>query len=173
VNKSRVLFLDFDGTLHPDYVYVNKDHVPFLRLPEAHPMKAGTLFMWAPVLVGLLDQVPHFDIVLSTSWALQFGLESTKAYLSEPLSNRVVDMTWSDPNVLWRHARSDIIRSQEITEYAQNEGISHWVALDDKPQTRAPVQGLFEQADWIQCDPDVGISATDVQEQLLKALSKS
>ncbi len=45
-----VLFLDFDGVLHPDQAYLVKGR-PVLRAE-------GALFMWAPLLVDALKNYP-------------------------------------------------------------------------------------------------------------------
>lgn len=42
-----ILFLDFDGALHQDEVYLTRDG-PQLR-------GSGDLFMWAPILEAELD----------------------------------------------------------------------------------------------------------------------
>lgn len=54
-----ILFLDFDGVLHPDAVYLTRHGVE-LRAE-------GELFMWAPILEKLLDDCPHIKVVLTTS----------------------------------------------------------------------------------------------------------
>lgn len=54
------LFLDFDGPMHPDAVYVMKGKIT-LRA------EGISLFEHAPVLVELLEPHPHVKIVLSTS----------------------------------------------------------------------------------------------------------
>lgn len=63
-----ILFLDYDGVLHPVDAYLEKGR-PVLRAE-------GELFMWAPLLIGTLTEHPHVRIVLSTSWVreLRFNL---------------------------------------------------------------------------------------------------
>ncbi|WP_231909764.1 HAD domain-containing protein [Cupriavidus nantongensis] len=55
-----IVFLDYDGVLHPDAAYLVKGR-PELRA-------TGTLFMWAPILEETLAPYPDAQIVLSTSW---------------------------------------------------------------------------------------------------------
>lgn len=52
-----ILFLDFDGVLHPDAVYLRLNGEIELRAP-------GALFMWAPALVDALEAHPQIRIVL-------------------------------------------------------------------------------------------------------------
>ena len=56
-----ILFLDYDGVLHPDDVYLECGR------PVLHA--TGQLFMWAPLLEDALADHPDVRIVLSTSWA--------------------------------------------------------------------------------------------------------
>jgi len=63
--NSHILFLDFDGVLHPDAVYMRRQR-PILKAE-------GALFMWAPILVQILDDFPMVSLVLSTSWFRHLG----------------------------------------------------------------------------------------------------
>ncbi|MBI6814935.1 hypothetical protein YA0032_28015 [Pseudomonas amygdali] len=81
--KHHVLFLDFDGVLHPDAVYLSSSG-PILR-------DEGELFMWAPNLENVLEQFPSVSLVLSTSWVRHLGFKRAKNYLSTALSSRVVN----------------------------------------------------------------------------------
>ena len=56
-----IIFLDFDGVLHPDAVYARSNkHLELKAL--------GALFMHAPVLINALVPFPEAQIILSTSW---------------------------------------------------------------------------------------------------------
>lgn len=50
-----ILFLDFDGVLHPENVFLRRRR-PCLGAP-------GELFMWAPILTDLLESAPDVQIV--------------------------------------------------------------------------------------------------------------
>lgn len=82
---TRLLFLDFDGVLHPDAVFLSSRGVE---------LRAGALFMWAPLLVEAL--APHQDvqIVLSTSWARNLGFHRARSVLPAELQSRVIGATW-------------------------------------------------------------------------------
>jgi len=62
-----ILFLDFDGVLHPDEVYLVHGR-PVLR-------DDGSLFMWAPLLAEALTPFPDVQIVLSTSWVRELSFK--------------------------------------------------------------------------------------------------
>ncbi|WP_150118752.1 HAD domain-containing protein [Collimonas fungivorans] len=81
-----ILFLDFDGVLHPDAVFLIGGH-PILA-------RGGKTFMWAQPLVDLLSLYPEISIVLSTPWVEHIGFSRTKAVLPEPLRKRVIGSTW-------------------------------------------------------------------------------
>jgi hypothetical protein len=81
-----ILFLDYDGVLHPDEAYLTK-RGPVLRAE-------GALFMWAETLADVLAAHPHVQIVLSTSWARQFGFDRARRYLPVALRERTIGATW-------------------------------------------------------------------------------
>lgn len=84
--SPKVLYLDFDGVLHPDAVFMTKKG-PTLRAE-------GSLFMWADLLMEALEEFPHVQIVLSTSWVRHLGFSRARSYLPAPLKTRVIGATW-------------------------------------------------------------------------------
>ena len=83
--NTHILFLDFDGVLHPDAVYLSRQG-PTLK-------SEGTLFMWAPILANLLDDFPIISLVLSTSWVRHLGYKRALGYLPIELRERVIGVT--------------------------------------------------------------------------------
>lgn len=81
-----ILFLDFDGVLHPDAVYLTKRGVE-LRAE-------GGLFMWSSLLSDALANHPDIRIVLSTSWARQISYDHARKALPLPLRSCVIGATW-------------------------------------------------------------------------------
>lgn len=82
-----IVFLDYDGVLHPDAAYLVKGR-PELRA-------AGTLFMWAPILEEALAPYPDAKIVLSTSWVpVLKSFSRARAFLPAMLQARVIGATW-------------------------------------------------------------------------------
>ena len=81
-----ILFLDFDGVLHPDAVFLEKRR-PVLRAD-------GNLFMWVPHLISAIEPYPEVQIVLSTSWVRARGFSRAKKALPKPLRDRIIGSTW-------------------------------------------------------------------------------
>ncbi|MGV6953155.1 HAD domain-containing protein [Pseudomonas chlororaphis] len=161
--KSHILFLDFDGVLHPDAVYLSR---------QGPTLKAdGTLFMWAPILADLLDDFPMISLVLSTSWVRHLGYKRALAYLPLKLQARVIGATWHssmakdwvDENQWERKTRYD-----QICRYASRSQLQHWIALDDD------VQGWAESSaqHLVVCVPDLGLGSAHTQVELHRRLGE-
>lgn len=121
-----ILFLDFDGVLHPDAVFLGRAG-PQLR-------GEGELFMWADVLDRELQAFPELKIVLSTSWVRNLGFARAKKRLPSSVQARIVGSTWHSSmgkewadSVWWDTAT----RYGQIARYAARAAISDWVAIDD------------------------------------------
>ena len=84
-----ILFLDFDGVLHP----VGGDVAPL---------------EYAPVLVQLLAPHSNVHIVLSTSWVGTFGFDNTRAMLPLELQHRVVGATYRSPLERYLHHPGEV-----------------------------------------------------------------
>lgn len=127
-----ILFLDFDGVLHPSSVYL-RNGKPVLDAD-------GELFMWAPLLVDALSDFPDCQIVLSTNWVRRLDFELTRDFLPVGLRERVIGSTWysvmKTPGYndgLTFSYWSDATRHQQIKHWVQFNGLSagKWVAIDD------------------------------------------
>ena len=128
-----ILFLDFDGVLHPDSAYLVKGR-PTLK-------GKGGLFMWAPLLIKTLADFPEIQIVLSTSWARELSFNRARRWLPKELRARVVGSTWHSAMSFKREGfRSlatwwdEATRYQQIKRYAGRAGLTDWVAIDDQPE---------------------------------------
>lgn len=157
-----VLFLDFDGVLHPNDVYLEKRR-PVLRAE-------GELFMWAPSLVDALKCYPHVQIVLSTSWSRVFGFERAKNALPTALRERVVGATWHSQmgrcqlggmklQYSWWDEAS---RFEQILRYVDRARSLRWVAIDDQGQSWPPKY----MKNLILTDPTRGIADPRALSQL-------
>jgi hypothetical protein len=122
-----ILFLDFDGVLHPDAVYLTKRGIE-LRAE-------GGLFMWSSLLSDALANHPDIRIVLSTSWARQISYDHARKALPLPLRSCVIGATWHSAmgrgwpdQVPW-----DVqTRYNQIATYLNRLPYPvHWVAIDD------------------------------------------
>jgi HAD domain in Swiss Army Knife RNA repair proteins len=127
-----ILFLDFDGVLHPDAAFLVKGR-PMLKAE-------GELMMWAPLLENALAGFPEAHIVLSTSWARQLSFSRARRWLPEALNARVIGSTWHSAMSFKSEGFSSLAtwwdeatRYQQIKRYALRAGLADWVAIDDQP----------------------------------------
>jgi len=131
-SRNKILFLDFDGVLHRDAVYLEHRR-PVLR-------GSGTLFEWAPNLISALEPHPDVQIVLSTSWVRARGFGRARDALPPPLREKVIGGTWHSKmgrseiggfrlvNTWWANAT----RYQQIAAYiARTKTDINWLAIDD------------------------------------------
>ncbi|RWA52290.1 hypothetical protein AU476_18220 [Cupriavidus sp. UYMSc13B] len=130
-----LLFLDYDGVLHPDAAY----YVPSKRGSRIELRADGELFMWMPILEGILEPYSNVKIVLSTSWVRELGFSKAKGFLSPRLKSRVIGGTWHSK--MSRHGEgshrvddrwSELSRYQQIANYIRTKKPSEpWIAIDD------------------------------------------
>jgi hypothetical protein len=120
-----VLYLDFDGVLHPGEVWYEYGmREPRLRTP------GHKLFESVPVLEDAIAPYPDLKIVLSTTWVQTVGFEKARDRLSEALQPRVIGATYDldSPNA-WRFSR--MRRYDTIAQDLAKRKPDRWVALDD------------------------------------------
>lgn len=127
-----ILFLDFDGVLHPDAAYLVHGK-PALKAD-------GELFMWAPILIDVLATRPDIRLVLSTSWVRELGFKRARARLPEALAQRVIGATWhsamllqADPAYSAQYSTwwDRVTRYQQIARYVERAQLMNWIAIDD------------------------------------------
>lgn len=102
---NKLLFLDFDGVLHPTH-FAGED--PFNK-------------------VGLLEAALNdvaLGIVVSSSWRFTHSIEKLQKILPSTISNLIVGATGAP--VVGAHPRFN-----EIQAYIHSYGPSDWRALDD------------------------------------------
>ena len=150
-----ILFLDYDGVLHPDEAYHTKKGV-VLRC-DGH-----NLFEHAQLLADLVDPYPHVQIVLSTSWVWALGYTEARARLPEQLQARVKGATWHsqmEDRFMWRH----YTRHSQIDSYVKRHLLTNWIAIDndDIGWPESERHRLVHTNDW------GGIGDTAVQNELL------
>lgn len=161
-----ILFLDFDGVLHPDAVYLERGR-PALRAD-------GELFMWAHHLVDALASAPHVRIVLSTSWARELRFARARDYLPAELRPKVIGATWhsgmatnDEHRPLGRDTWWDTAtRYQQIRRYVDRAGITDWIAVDDKPEGWADA----DCDKLVATDSNLGLSAPSARVRLAAAV---
>lgn len=152
-----VLFLDFDGPLHPDAVYRYRGGRIELRADGIQ------LFEYAPILVDILAPFPAVKIVLSTSWVRVLGFDEAKRHLPQELQQRVVGATYHSDMDRERPGRfENLSRFRQIEQYVQRHKIGRWIALDndDAGWSDEHRQNLIHVDNWL------GIYAPKSREEL-------
>lgn len=115
-----LLFLDFDGVLHPDGF--------------RYPVKDFRYFHLLPRLESVLHVHPHVHVVISSLWRLRMELPQLREIFSPDIRDRVIDTThlplrFDDAIYILAFREREIVRWLEA-----NGGIDQpWVALDDAP----------------------------------------
>lgn len=120
-----MLYLDFDGVLHPEDVWRHPTRGIYLG-----PGGAGhQLFENAQLLQDLLGPYPQVSIVLSTSWVRVLRFSKAKAFLPPDLASRVVGATFHSgmDDAAW----SDLPRGKQVERDVARRQPSEWVAIDD------------------------------------------
>ena len=105
MNKEKLLFLDFDGVLHPSHF---AGQAPFSR---AHLLEE-TLAQFAP------------KIVVSSSWRFTHSLHKLQKSLPTAIGQLIIGAT--STAIIGKYPRY-----QEIQNYLSGYGPADWRALDD------------------------------------------
>jgi len=151
-----ILFLDFDGVLHPDPCF-----------DEAR------LFEQAPRLARAVEPFPEVAVVLSTSWRTLRTLAELVAPLPSSLRERVIDVT---PPLSLEGTPASLVpyrRQAECMQWLRASGEEHrpWLALDDRASLFAPYCRQL-----ILCESPQGLTeetATRLTSLLCRARQKS
>lgn len=123
---SQLLYLDFDGVLHPAEVYWHPRRGVYL-----HPSVQGhRLFENVPLLLEALAGFPKVQVVLSTSWVPSRGFGKTLKRLPLELRARVIGSTFHSEHML--HERwASIGRGYQVLADVERRRPARWVAVDD------------------------------------------
>lgn len=131
-----ILFLDFDGVLHP-----------FDRAK-------GTLVL-LPHFERVMRDFAAVDIVISSAWRESSTLDELRSFFSTEIRKQIIDVT---PVLDYLGHR--YVREAEITTWLRDAGREYepWVAIDDSELFFSP--GC---ANLLLVDADVGFSETTEQ----------
>ncbi len=102
--SNKVLFLDFDGVLHPTH-------------------HGSALLSKLPLLESTLES-RDCTIVISSSWRFHLELEDLKKHFSSAVQNQIMGVT-GDAYI------GAYARYHEIHAYVLQHGVKDWRALDD------------------------------------------
>ncbi|WP_283745878.1 HAD domain-containing protein [Sideroxydans sp. CL21] len=118
-----ILFLDFDGVLHPNGAFRHSNGRIVLDA-DGHD-----LFEHAELLAGILDPYPRVEIVLSTSWVPTLGFATAKECLPDALQRRLVGTTWQGARI--KLTWDSMTRYQQINAYVARRRLTNWIAVED------------------------------------------
>lgn len=140
-----VLFLDFDGVLHPE--------------PCHQP---GQLLCELPRIEGVLRDFPESQVVVSSTWRDTRSLGELQGIFSPDVAGRVVGVT---PH--WRQLEHTVYshhRQAEVEAWLKVNRApwDRFVVLDDRAWLFSPFY-----APLLKCDPATGMD--DLVEQRLRA----
>ncbi|MBS0308235.1 MAG: hypothetical protein JSS58_04610 [Proteobacteria bacterium] len=138
-----ILFLDFDGVLHPEPC--QDDAQLFCRLP---------------LLEGLLRDFPEVDLVISSTWRDKWTLDELRSKFSADIAKRIIGATPSWKDLLELFETIGYQRHAEIEGWLRQAGRpwEQWVAIDDKPWLYKPFL-----PNLVLCDTAVGIDEVVLQ----------
>jgi hypothetical protein len=145
-----ILFLDFDGVLHPQY--------------EGQAVPADVAFCHLSRFENVMRDFPAVQVVISSTWREQFSFSNLQKRFSTDIAARIVGVTPSYP---LSHPLIVAQREWEITAWLSARGLKHapWVALDDASWEFKNYRGHL-----IACLSHVGFDAA-VESKLRAALS--
>ena len=142
-----ILFLDFDGVLHP--------WDPKTQLSEQQ------MFSLKPLLENTLRTFPNVEIVITSSWRQKYSLEKLRHLFSPEFSQRIIGVT--PPSRRDSRGRyPNGCRGQEILQwlYQNRRNVDQWLALDD-------LEWMFEPSlrhRLILCDSAIGLTDQKINE---------
>ena len=112
-----ILFLDFDGVLHPEY--------------DRQAAPADVAFCHLPRFEAVMRDHPEVEIVISSTWREQFPLDDLRARFSPDIAARIVGATPITPRIDGKYLPAR--REGEILDWLRQAEREHepWLALDD------------------------------------------
>ncbi|TCW64262.1 HAD domain-containing protein [Burkholderia sp. SRS-25] len=160
---GHVLFLDFDGVLHPENVFLLHRRGPTLQDSPGH-----RLFEHCELLEELLASYCDVHIVLSTSWVRRYrgSIHRVSHRLTPGLRVRVIGATY--------HSRMDAAefaqapRGMQVWGDVLRRKPSAWLALDDD-YLHWPA---WCREQLVRTDPLLGIGEPHVLAELKAKLKK-
>lgn len=112
-----ILFLDFDGVLHPEHCHESQH------------------FCCLPLLECVVRQVPGCALVITSTWRLQFPLECLRQRFSQDVADRIVGVTpkfmelANVPDTLVGYEREAEYHAWLSAHHAVHQP---WLAVDDR-----------------------------------------
>lgn len=132
----KIIFLDFDGVLHPKGA-------------------GGPKFTRLALFESLLREPAVVDvaIVISSTWRQAYSLQALRKFFAPDTAVRIVGCT---PSL--REYRTGCERGEEVEAWLSKHSASLWVALDDDADSFATKL----HSRLVLCDGSVGLTEADV-----------
>jgi HAD domain in Swiss Army Knife RNA repair proteins len=146
-----ILFLDFDGVLHP---YAPWPHDDAAR---------RQYFIHLPRLEGVLRDFSEVSVVIASDWRLHHPLEKLRGFFSEDIRSRVSGTTALERPTGETVGQRQIQAEQYLREH--NLVDVHWLAVDDTPTNYLP------SARVVLCEDRFGTREEAELRRLLKQIS--
>lgn len=126
---GHILYVDFDGCLHPSAVYTKHGVGPFLLNCPGHE-----LFEQAPLLDRLLANYPTVKIVFSTTWVSRYRgrIPRLSSNLPTGLRDRVIGATYHSE--MDREVFQSSSRGMQIWSDVLRRRPERWLAIDDNDE---------------------------------------
>ncbi len=138
-----ILFVDFDGVLHPDGCEIDQ------------------YFCRVALLEEVLREFPHIQLVISSSWGQVHPLGELREFFSDDIKTRIIDATPGSlllsgiPTALW-----NFVREAQCDAWIRTNGPGvPWLALDDQAWRFDPAS-----PNLLLVDGSTGITHADIQE---------
>lgn len=146
----RVIFLDFDGVLHPLGLVLQEGRT--IRGKAVARPTSISLFCWLPLLARLLAAHDDVRLVVHSSWRSAHSEQQLRTFLG-PLADRFVGAT------------DDVLsKAPSIGAWLQDHpAVVSYCVLDDALQESDGAQLV---GSLIRCDSGLGLSEATVQAQL-------
>ena len=133
-----MLFLDFDGVLHPEPCYRDED-----------------LFCCLALFENVMVDFPQVDIVICSTWRTNRDLVTLQKLFSPAIGERIIGVTpsWRDlPELL--EVIGHYPRQVEIEGWLRQQGRvwESWIALDDRAYWFKPFL-----PNLVRCDSSTGL----------------
>lgn len=147
MKNRKVLFLDFDGVLHPLSALIGFE----MRMKRDEAIRLGRLFRWTWVLEELIEN-SNVEVFVHSSWR-QFLKEPELVRHLGPVAHRFRGCT-----------ESSISRWEGIQRLVQELNLlpDEWIILDDR-QSEFP---SVHPPQLILCDPNLGVWDKEVREKI-------
>jgi HAD domain in Swiss Army Knife RNA repair proteins len=144
VKTMRILFLEFDGVLHPASAAARC--VPGKALSMT--VQANWLFRWAWILEELLADQPDIGIVAHSNWR-QFAAPAELQSFLGPLSRRFAGVT---PKGARWDSIAEVVTLNRLRDYR---------ILDSHPSAYP-----LDLPELIACHPEIGLQAYSVRDSI-------